>query len=65
MGWLQRAAEKVEDALDWDDDPVTKAVDAPQDSDSGEEPPPPWDPEQCSCHINPPCAYCEGGEYTL
>jgi len=24
---------------------------------------PEWDPTQCSCHINPPCGYCEGGEY--
>jgi hypothetical protein len=22
-----------------------------------------WDPAECSCHINPPCAYCERGEY--
>jgi hypothetical protein len=22
-----------------------------------------WDPGECSCHINPPCAYCERGEY--
>lgn len=26
---------------------------------------PPWDPEQCGCHINPPCHYCESGEYRL
>ena len=49
MGLLQRAAEAIEDALDWDD---------------GDELPA-WDPAECSCHINPPCGYCEGGEYTL
>lgn len=26
---------------------------------------PPWDPAECSCHINPPCTYCERGEYVL
>lgn len=22
-----------------------------------------WDPNKCSCHISPPCGYCENGEY--
>lgn len=21
-----------------------------------------WDPERCSCHLNPPCGYCAGEE---
>jgi hypothetical protein len=25
----------------------------------------PWDPNKCSCHISPPCPYCESGEYEL
>jgi hypothetical protein len=24
---------------------------------------PEWNPEECSCHISPPCGYCEGGGY--
>jgi hypothetical protein len=22
-----------------------------------------WDPGKCSCHISPPCWYCENGDY--
>jgi hypothetical protein len=38
---------------------VSTAIDESVDGDDLPE----WDPTECSCHINPPCGYCEGGEY--
>lgn len=28
-----------------------------------DDPLPPWDASKCSCHISPPCGYCESVEY--